>query len=63
MFMNFLADLALPYAYLSLIALLGLASNAIWHVRWADPIAALAILPLIIWEGWETMHGKACGCC
>jgi divalent metal cation (Fe/Co/Zn/Cd) transporter len=50
-------------AYLSLIALLGLASNALWHVRWADPIAALAILPLIIWEGWETMQGKACGCC
>jgi divalent metal cation (Fe/Co/Zn/Cd) transporter len=50
-------------AYLSLIALAGLAINAIWHVRWADPIAALAILPLIVWEGWEAMRGKACGCC
>ena len=28
-------------AYLSLIALVGLAINAIWHVKWADPIAAL----------------------
>ena len=28
-------------AYLSLIALAGLAINAIWHVKWADPIAAL----------------------
>ena len=50
-------------AYLSLIALAGLAVNATWHVRWADPIEALAILPLIIWEGREAMHGKACDCC
>src|SRR5579864_8586284 len=38
-------------AYLSLIALAGLAINAIWHVKWADPISALAVLPLIVWEG------------
>jgi divalent metal cation (Fe/Co/Zn/Cd) transporter len=50
-------------AYLSLIALAGLAINAIWHVKWADPIAALAILPLIVWEGREAMRGKTCGCC
>lgn len=50
-------------AYLSVIALVGLAMNAIWHFRWADPIAALVILPLIIWEGREAMRGKACGCC
>ena len=50
-------------AYLSLIALAGLAINAIWHVKWADPIAALAVLPLIVWEGREAMRGKVCGCC
>jgi len=50
-------------AYLSLIALAGLATNAIWRVKWADPIAALAVLPLIVWEGREAMHGKACDCC
>ena len=50
-------------AYLSLIALAGLAINAVWHVKWADPIAALAILPLIVWEGREAMRGRACGCC
>jgi divalent metal cation (Fe/Co/Zn/Cd) transporter len=50
-------------AYLSLIALAGLAINAIWHVRWADPIAALVVLPLIVWEGREAMLGKTCGCC
>jgi divalent metal cation (Fe/Co/Zn/Cd) transporter len=50
-------------AYLSLIALAGLAINAIWHVRWADPLAALAIVPLIFWEGREAMRGKSCDCC
>jgi divalent metal cation (Fe/Co/Zn/Cd) transporter len=50
-------------AYLSLIALAGLAVNAIWHVKWADPIAALAILPLILWEGQEAVRGTPCGCC
>jgi divalent metal cation (Fe/Co/Zn/Cd) transporter len=50
-------------AYLSLIALAGLAINVMWHFKWADPIAAFAILPLIVWEGREAMRGKACGCC
>ncbi len=50
-------------AYLSLIALAGLAINAIWHVKWADPLVALAVLPLIVWEGREAMRGKTCGCC
>jgi divalent metal cation (Fe/Co/Zn/Cd) transporter len=46
--------------YLALIALAGLAVNAIWRVAWADPIAALALLPLIVREGWEAMKGKPC---
>jgi divalent metal cation (Fe/Co/Zn/Cd) transporter len=50
-------------AYLSLIALAGLAINAVWRVAWADPIAALVVLPLIAWEGREAMRGKTCGCC
>ena len=50
-------------AYLSLITLAGLAINAIWHVKWADPISVLAVLPLIVWKGREAMRGKACGCC
>jgi divalent metal cation (Fe/Co/Zn/Cd) transporter len=50
-------------AYLSLVALVGLGVNAIWHVAWADPVAALVIVPLILREGWEAMRGKACGCC
>jgi len=50
-------------AYLSLIALVGLGINAIWRVKWADPIAALVILPLIVREGREAMRGKTCDCC
>jgi divalent metal cation (Fe/Co/Zn/Cd) transporter len=49
-------------AYLSLIALTGLVINAIWHIKWTDPIAALAVLPLILREGWEALRGKTCDC-
>jgi len=46
--------------YLALIALAGLAVNAVWRVSWADPVAALALLPLILREGWEAWKGKPC---
>ena len=46
--------------YLALIALVGLVTNAIWRVSWADPIAALALLPLIVHEGLEAMKGRPC---
>jgi len=46
--------------YLALIALAGLVINAIWRVSWADPVAALVLLPLILREGWEAMKGKPC---
>ncbi len=49
--------------YLSLIALVGLVVNAVWRVAWADSVAALAIVPLVVWEGREAMRGKTCGCC
>src|SRR6266849_10632621 len=46
--------------YLALIALAGLGVNAIWKINWADPVAALALMPLIVREGWEAMKGKPC---
>jgi divalent metal cation (Fe/Co/Zn/Cd) transporter len=46
--------------YLALIALVGLAVNAVWKVGWADPVAALALLPLIVREGWEAWKSKPC---
>jgi len=49
--------------YLSIIALLGLAAHTLFQIEWADPIAALAITPLIVFEGREAMRGRACGCC
>ena len=50
-------------AYLSLVALAGLAVNAIWHVAWADPVAAFVVVPFVLWEGKEAIRGKPCGCC
>jgi divalent metal cation (Fe/Co/Zn/Cd) transporter len=50
-------------AYLSLIALIGLAAHALWRIKWADPVAALAITPLVLFEAREAFRGKACGCC
>src|SRR5215467_6626133 len=49
-------------AYLSVVALLGVGVNTLWHISWADPVAALVIVPFIIWEGREAMRGKACSC-
>jgi divalent metal cation (Fe/Co/Zn/Cd) transporter len=49
--------------YLSVIAPAGLAINGIWHVSWADPVAALALTPLVLWEGKDAFRGKACRCC
>lgn len=49
-------------AYLSFIALLGLGAHAVWKVEWADPAAALAITPLILFEAREVLRGKPCNC-
>jgi divalent metal cation (Fe/Co/Zn/Cd) transporter len=49
-------------AYLSLIALTGLAVRALWHVEWADPAAALLVTPLILFEAREAFRGRTCGC-
>ena len=46
--------------YLALIALAGLVVNEVWKVSWADPVAALALMPLILREGWEARKGKPC---
>ena len=49
-------------AYLSVVALLGVGVNTVWHVSWADAVAALIIVPIIFWEGREAIRGKPCGC-
>ena len=47
--------------YLSAILLGGLALNALFAWWWADPLAALAMVPFIAWEGREALRGRA-GC-
>jgi divalent metal cation (Fe/Co/Zn/Cd) transporter len=48
--------------YMAWIALAGLVVNAIWNKPWADPIAALALTPLILREGWEAIREARLGC-
>jgi divalent metal cation (Fe/Co/Zn/Cd) transporter len=50
-------------AYLALIALGGLVLNAFFKLSWADPAAALLLLPIAVREGWEAMKGKPCADC
>jgi divalent metal cation (Fe/Co/Zn/Cd) transporter len=49
--------------YLSIIALAGLVANAFWGITWADPVAALCLIPLVAREGWQALKGKPCDCC
>lgn len=44
--------------YLSAILLAGLGLNALLGWWWADPVAALAMVPLIAYEGMETVRGR-----
>lgn len=46
--------------YLSAILLAGLSLNAVLGWWWADPIAALAMVPLIVREGREALRGERC---
>jgi len=46
--------------YLSAISLGGLALNALFGWWWADPIAALLMIPIIVKEGIEGLRGEIC---
>jgi divalent metal cation (Fe/Co/Zn/Cd) transporter len=46
--------------YLSAILLGGLLLNTMWGWWWADPIAALAMVPIIVKEGIDGLRGDAC---
>jgi hypothetical protein len=37
-------------------------TNALFGWWWADPVAALTMLPIIIKEGFDVLCGKACHC-
>jgi divalent metal cation (Fe/Co/Zn/Cd) transporter len=44
--------------YMAWIALAGLSANAAWGIKWADPVAALCLVPFILREGWEAVKGS-----
>lgn len=46
--------------YLSAILLGGLLLNALLGWWWADPIAALVMVPIIVKEGIEALRGETC---
>ena len=46
--------------YLSAILLGGLLLNALVDWWWADPVAALVMVPFIAYEGSEALRGKTC---
>jgi divalent metal cation (Fe/Co/Zn/Cd) transporter len=46
--------------YLSAILLGGLLLNALLGWWWADPFAALVMVPIIVKEGIEALRGEAC---
>jgi divalent metal cation (Fe/Co/Zn/Cd) transporter len=50
-------------AYLSAILLGGLALNALAGWWWADPVAALVMVPIIAHEGIEALRGERCEDC
>lgn len=43
-------------AYLSLALLVGIGLNIAAGWWWADPLAALAMLPVIVWQAWEMLE-------
>ena len=50
-------------AYLALVTLAGLGLNAVFHIPWFDPLAALAVIPLLLREAQSAWRGNPCGCC
>ena len=52
----------LACSYLSLTLLLGLLLNSTLGWWWADPVAALLMVPWITKEGIEGLRGEGCGC-
>jgi divalent metal cation (Fe/Co/Zn/Cd) transporter len=42
-------------SYLSLTLLLGVGAYAAFGWWWADPVGALAMIPVVLWQGWETL--------
>lgn len=48
-------------AYLAVAVLVGLLANTLWGWWWLDPVVALGIAVLAVWEGIQSWRGN--GCC
>lgn len=48
-------------AYLAVTVLAGLLANTLWGWWWLDPVVALGIAALAVWEGVQSWRGE--GCC
>ena len=49
-------------AWLAAATLVGLVLNSTLHWWWADPVAGLVIVPLLMREGIEGIKGEECAC-
>jgi len=49
-------------AYLAWIALGGLVLNTVFKLSWADPVAALFFVPIVVREGYQALQGESCDC-
>jgi divalent metal cation (Fe/Co/Zn/Cd) transporter len=53
----------LTCGYLAWVLLAGLALNAVTHWWWIDSVASLAIVPLLLREGYEAISDRDCSVC
>jgi divalent metal cation (Fe/Co/Zn/Cd) transporter len=49
--------------YLALVTLLSLLANAVFHIRWLDPVAGLLAIPVLLMEGRRAWQGGHCSYC
>jgi len=49
--------------YLAWVLLAGLAVNAVTHWWWIDSVGSLAIVPLLLREGYEAISDRGCSTC
>ena len=49
-------------ALLAAAVLIGLAGNALFGLRWLDPVIALLIAAICVREGQKAWRGEECGC-
>ena len=54
---------SLTCAWLAGTTFLGLALNSLFHWTWADPVAALLLVPAIVKEGKAALKGELCADC